>query len=67
LFFSRKLSYIYDINIITPQPQPEDILTGTFKCLSLRTLFDVAADVMLLVADTGHIVLANPAAQLLFS
>ncbi len=36
------------------------------KDLHFRTLFDAAADAMLLVDNFGHIVLANPAAQLLF-
>ncbi|MGZ8983404.1 MAG: PAS domain-containing sensor histidine kinase [Methylotenera sp.] len=31
--------------------------------LSFKTLFDAAADAMLLIDDTGHIVLANPIAQ----
>ncbi len=34
--------------------------------LSFRALFDTAIDAMLLVDNFGHIVLANPAAQLLF-
>lgn len=38
----------------------------TLKNLSFRALFDAAADAMLLVDNSGHIVLANPAAQLLF-
>lgn len=63
MFFYRKLSYKYGINIITLQP--ENILTDALKSLSFRTLFD-AADAMLLVDDAGHIVLANSAVQLLF-
>ncbi|GJL73657.1 MAG: hypothetical protein NMNS01_28560 [Nitrosomonas sp.] len=41
-------------------------MNDALKSLSFRTLFDAAADAMLLVDDTGHIVLANPTAQLLF-
>lgn len=46
--------------------QPANILTDSLKSLSLRTLFDAAADAMLLVDDAGHIVLANSSAQQLF-
>lgn len=41
-------------------------MTDTLENLSFRTLFDAAADAMLLVDNAGHIVLANPAVQLLF-
>ncbi len=36
------------------------------KNLGFRTLFDAAADAMLLTEDSGHIVLVNPVAQKLF-
>ena len=41
-------------------------MTDALKNLSFRTLFDAAADAMLLVDNAGHIVLANPAMHLLF-
>jgi len=41
-------------------------LTDVLKDLSFRALFDIAVDAMLLVDDTGHVLLANPAAQQLF-
>ena len=41
-------------------------MTDALENLSFRTLFDAAADAMLLVDNAGHIVLANPTVQLLF-
>jgi len=38
-------------------------LTQSLKDLSFQALFDVAADAMLLIDATGHVVLANGAAQ----
>ncbi len=37
-------------------------MANPLKDLSFKTLFDAAADAMLLVNDTGHVVEANPAA-----
>ncbi len=41
-------------------------MDDSLKNLSFRALFDVAAEAKLLVDSSGRIVLANPAAQLLF-
>jgi len=41
-------------------------LTDSLNDLSFRALFDAVVDAMLLVDDTGHVLLANPAAQQLF-
>jgi len=38
------------------------LLTDPLKGLSFHTLFDAAADAMLLIDDTGHVVQANPVA-----
>lgn len=38
-------------------------MNSAVKSLSFRTVFDAAADAMLLTENTGHIVLANPTAQ----
>ncbi len=37
-------------------------MTDPLKGLSFHTLFDAAADAMLLIDDTGHVVQANPVA-----
>ncbi len=42
-------------------------MIGVLKDLSVRTLFDAAVDAMMLIDDSGHIVLVNPVAQKLFS
>jgi len=42
-------------------------LIRSISGLSFHLLFDAATDAMLLVDEAGHITLANPAAQLLFS
>ena len=42
-------------------------MTDSLKEISLQTLFDVSADAMLLVDETGHIRLANLAAQQLLA
>jgi len=41
-------------------------LTDSLNGLSFSALFDAVVDAMLLVDDSGHVALANPAAQQLF-